>query len=209
MKNKIRLILLSLIAIISLGSCSSPKEPVKEPDLGQVRNICNLATLECYYHNVAKSLKPAGVGLSHIGENDRKFWIEYTGLARLGIDMADVEMKVDGTDVRVKLPKAQVLSISIDEDSLNEDSYIASQDGINRNKITADDQTQAIKKAQDDMRDRVMENESLLITAQTRAQKLIENYIKTLGESQGIEYSIDWDLDGVEPNQTGEGSGQN
>lgn len=196
MKNRIRLIFLTIISIITLSACSEKKVVENKPEISQVRSICKLATVECYYHNVAKSVKPAGVGLIHIGENDRKFWIEYTGLARLGIDMEDVTMKVGKDSVEINLPPAQVLSISIDEDSLNENSYIVSQDGINRNKISADDQTQAIKKAQDDMKENIMNNGALLINAQTRAQKLIENYIKQIGQSQGIDYSIDWKLDG-------------
>ncbi|MDD7464020.1 MAG: DUF4230 domain-containing protein [Anaerococcus sp.] len=212
MKNRIRLIILSLFAIIGFTSCTGGEKIQTKPDINQIRNICNLATLDCYYHNVAKSEKPAGVGLIHLGENDRKFWIEYRGLARLGIDMADVTMDLDGNQVNISLPPAQVLSISIDEDSLNEDSYIVSQDGINRNKISAADQTQAIKKAQDDMKEEIMNNKSLLINAQTRAQKLIANYINQLGKAQGIDYEISWDLEGLDKSEVKPidlGSGEN
>ena len=44
---------------------------INAPDIAQIRTICELATLECYYHNVAKSVKEKGSGLLHIGE-DRK-----------------------------------------------------------------------------------------------------------------------------------------
>ena len=55
------------------------KNDIKEPDLSQVRSICKLATLECYYHNVAKSNKEAGTGLSHWGGIYRscKNWCGY------------------------------------------------------------------------------------------------------------------------------------
>ena len=38
---------------------------VNKPALSQIRSICELATLECYYHNVEKSAKTKGTGLAH------------------------------------------------------------------------------------------------------------------------------------------------
>lgn len=209
MKTRRRILSIGLGLLLLLSACKMKDSEDIKPDMDQVRNICELATVESYYHNVAKSEKPKGVGLSHIGESDRKFWIEYTGLARLGIDVADVVMKVDGDDVEIFLPKAKVLSISIDEDSWGEASFIVSQDGLNRNKISADDQTLAIQKAQEEMEKKVMEDDRLLSLAQNRAKKLIENYVVKLGESQGIAYNITWKLEGPktpEPSSTEEGS---
>ena len=82
-----------------------------EPALSQVRSIWQLATLECYYHNVEKSAKTKGTGLAHVGEKERKFWSEYTGVAKIGIDMSDVNMKVDGTSVEITIPDAKWLYI--------------------------------------------------------------------------------------------------
>ncbi len=78
-----------------------------EPALSQVRSICELATLECYYHNVAKSTKTKGTGLAHVGEKERKFWIEYTGVARIGIDMSDVNMKDNRSRYNEEIEKYQ------------------------------------------------------------------------------------------------------
>ena len=100
MKKKIiTLSLIGILLISLLSGCgkSEDKEAAKstEPDIMQVRSICKLATVECYYHNVAKSEKPAGTGIWHFGEKDRQFWIEYTGTVKLGIDMSKVQMKVN------------------------------------------------------------------------------------------------------------------
>lgn len=199
MKRRVALIIISVVMIMSTcTACSEKKQAVSEPDITQVRNICNLATLECYYHNVAKSVKEAGSGLWHIGEKDRTFWVEYTGTARLGIDMSKVSMKVDGENVSVFIPEAEVLSVKIDADSLTEDSYIESQDSwLNHNKISADNQTEAINQAQENMENEVRGNSSLLLTAQNRAKALIENYIRQLGEAAGIEYKIEWIYDEI------------
>ena len=192
MKRLVLLVLLVLCGII-LGSgsgCSNGKKAINQPDITQVRSICNLATLECYYHNVAKSEKTAG----SFAEIDRKFWIEYTGIAKIGIDMSEVDMKIDGEKITVVLPPAKLLSIDISENDLNESSYILEEDTwfFTKNKITAEDQTNAINNAQSTMAESVKNNTSLLLNAQSRAQDLIENYINQMGEISGINYTIEW-----------------
>ena len=185
-------ILVVMLTVVLMGCGKQETVQIPEPKIEQVRSICNLATVQCYYHNVAKSEKKAEKGLTHIGEKDRKFWIEYTGIANLGIDVAEVQMHVDGTEVEVTLPEAKLLNISIDRETLNEDSYISSADGLNKNEITAEDQTAAINQAQQEMQKTVEANTTLLLNAQNRAKKLIENYIVQLGEAAGVEYHITW-----------------
>ena len=199
MKKKIiTLSLIGILLISLLSGCgkSEDKEAAKstEPDIMQVRSICKLATVECYYHNVAKSEKPAGTGIWHFGEKDRQFWIEYTGTVKLGIDMSKVQMKVNGTDVTVTIPEAEVQQVNVDDDSYNSDSYIFSEDGINKNEITAEDATGAVENARNEMIKTAEENTALLVNAQERAKKMIENYIMQLGETTGTEYQITWKL---------------
>ena len=192
--RKIVIILLSVLTASMFSGCSQRAEKAtEEPDIMQIRSICNLATLECCYHNVAKSEKTAGSGIAHWGEVDRRFWVEYTGVAKVGIDISEVDMKIEGDIVTVFIPKAKLLSTSIDEKELNEESYIFSDDSwFNKNKITVEDQMSAINEAQAEMAETVMNNTALLVSAQSRAQKLIENYIVQLGQLSNIEYKIEW-----------------
>lgn len=167
-------------------------EPIL-PDLGQIRSICNLATMECYYHNVAKSVKEKGSGISHWGEKDRIFWIEYTGIAKIGINMAEVAMEINGENVTVVLPQATLISCGIEE--IDESSFVYSQDSSwNKNQVSAEDQTAAVNQAQEDMKANVENDTALLASARDRAKKLIENYIEKLGEVSGVEYTITWEL---------------
>lgn len=193
-KSKVIIVLVSILNMLIFSGCSkqNTERDIKEPDISQIRNICNLATLECYYHNVAKSVKTAESGITHIGEKDRTFWIEYTGIARLGIDMSKVKMVIEGENVEITLPEAEVLSLTIDKETLGEDSFISSDDGLNKNKITANDQTQAINEGQNKMEETVKNNSLLLLRAQDRAKMLIENYINQLGEVAGVTYNITW-----------------
>ena len=205
--RKYRIIMILCVMSLFLVACTNKNDKTKvkmeetqemetadvlEPDLAQIRSICDLATLECYYHNVAKSEKPAGTGIWHFGETDRQFWIEYTGTVKLGIDMSKVQMKVNGTDVTVTIPEAEVQQVNVDDDSYNSDSYIFSEDGINKNEITAEDATGAVENARNEMIKTAEENTALLVNAQERAKKMIENYIMQLGETTGTEYQITW-----------------
>lgn len=192
MIRKIVLIGFMCMTVLLMCSCSAEKEVTNEPEITQIRSICKLATLECYYHNVAKSVKTAGEGIAHWGEKERKFWIEYTGVAQVGVDMSKVTMEIEGTNVIISIPDAELINISVEESTLNEESYISSEDGLNSNKITAEDQTTAIENAQKEMEESVKNNSALLLSAQSRAKDLIKNYIDRLGEVSGVEYEITW-----------------
>lgn len=187
-----------LLCTVLLGGCSvgeGQKESAKQavsPDINNIKQICSMATLKCYYHNVAKSTKTAGTGLAHIGERERKFWIDYTGVAEISYDISRIRMEQDGTDIIITLPPPDV-ECTVDPGSWDERSYVISKDSfLQSNPITADDQTQAIQDAQNTMRASVLSNSSILTSAETQAKKLIENYIDKVGEKTETEYNVIW-----------------
>lgn len=203
-RKLILFILLSIIMSIS-GCADNPsggtqtdmpategKTVTNTPQLDRMKTICELATLECRYHNVAKSRKEAGSGLSHFGEKDRIFWIEYTGIAEISFKAEELEMEQNGTTITITLPEPRI-SCKVDSDSWTKDSYVISDDQwIQKNPITADDQTQAIHDAQVAMENNIINNSSLLDTAKQQARKLIENYINQIGEATGVNYTVNW-----------------
>lgn len=183
--------LLSLTLIACLfSSCSSKKDSLKE---NQIKAICELATVECYYNNVSKSTQHKGSGITHVLEKDRDFWIEYEGFAKIGIDMNSVDMKVNKNEVIVKLPSAKLLDLGIREDTLNSDSFIIEGDSlINKNKITAESQQKAITEAQAKMEKSILSNKALFEQAEKEAKELISNYIDKMGRMSGNKYKISW-----------------
>jgi type III secretory pathway component EscV len=196
MKRRIWLVTVLVMLLGMFNACGTATTTETEeqssikPEEEQVRAICELATLECYYHNVAKSTKTKGTGITGWGEKDRDFWIEYTGVAKVGIDMSKVKMETDEDNhITIYLPEAKVMNVDVQGDTLN---YIASEDGWNKNTITAEDETAAINQAQKEMEQTVKKNSSLLMNAQERAKKLIENYITQLGDAVGVTYDISW-----------------
>lgn len=207
MRRKISMLLVLVLTFSFLSACgqnsgtvtssvdtSEAEANAVKPELSEIRAICNLATLECYYHNVAKSTKESGTGLAHAFEKQRTFWIEYTGTAKIGIDMSAIKMEMNGTDITITIPPAKLLSYEVKE--ISTDDYISTEDGkINKNPISADDQTGAVDQAQEAMKESVESNSTLLATAQERAKKLIANYIEQLGDASEVEYNIHWEYE--------------
>lgn len=195
----IRLSLFVLILSVTFLSGCSKKDNTAAtkqenvPQLDAIKNICQLATLECRYHNVAKSKKTAGEGLVHLGEKERIFWIEYTGVAEISFDLNELKMKTSGTNIKITLPEPTITT-QVDPDSWTPGSYVISDDHwIQKNPITADDQTQAINEAQLAMEENLRNNSSLLTTASQQAKELITNYIDQIGEATGTAYTVSWE----------------
>lgn len=193
--RKLTLQILAVFSAITLCACAGGTSEdtagtEAEPKLSQLKSICTLATLKCYYHNVAKSTKTAGTGLAHWGEVDRKFWTEYDGEIKLGVDMSKGDMEVKGDTVIIYMPEAELLSIKPDDTSMQ--VPIVDLDSWNPNEITADDVTQAIRDAEAQIEQSIMENSTLLTNARDKAMLLIENYIDQLGEMTGTKYKIEF-----------------
>ena len=163
-----------------------------EPDELSVKNICQLATLECYFNNVAKAQKTGGSGIVHIGEKDRVFWVEYSAVATLGVDVSQVSIQVEDNMIYVFIPDATVLEkVTIVPDSYTKDSVIQDIDGkINSNEITASDITLAVDASLAALQVEVDGDTVLLGNAKDRAKVLIKDYIEKINEYSGKQYII-------------------
>lgn len=189
--KRILMIVIAYAMVISLLVSCSKNTVDKVPDIEQVKSICELATLECYYNNVAKMTVEAGKGITHWGEKDRELWIEYEGFAKVGVELSKVSIKIDENKVKIFMPKSKVLETGVFE--INSDSYYISEDGwFNKNKIDTEKQQEAVEKAQSKMEKSIKNNSVLFEQADKKAKSLIENYIKEIGKISNIEYEIEW-----------------
>lgn len=194
MKRIISVILI-MAACLALAGCASSNAANKtavsgamEPQINQMQSICELATMECYYRNVAKYYEEDATKTLWWGK-DRKFWVEYSGIVTVGIDASLVDIEVEGENVTITLPSAKVLSCKVDPDSLSEESFIVAKDSA---KVEAEHQTQVFKEAQAQIEEAASNDAALLGNAQQRVQELLENYVTTIGEFTGKTYTIHW-----------------
>lgn len=166
------------------GKSEDAKTPQIEPDQARMRAISELSVMECYYHNVAKfDQKNAEQFL--FWSKDKRFWIEYSGTVRIGVDAAEVKLESIGDDkFKVTIPFGRVLSCTVDSGSLTADSYVVDTGSA---AVTADDEVYAFQEAQ-----------KQLEANATKNTKLLNEYIQNVGSTVGKNYSVTWVLLGAD-----------
>lgn len=174
--------------VLCLTGCGKETQTA---DFSGVTSVCELATLKCYYHNVAKAeTEASGIFAKWLKTGYKKIWTEYSGIIEYGIDISQVTVSEPDKNgvVTVTMPDAQVLNVDVDEDSLGtpltDTGFLTS--------VTTDEKTTTLAGAQEAMEQQAKENTEMLSQAKARAKTLIEEYIKNVGESIGEEYTVEW-----------------
>lgn len=186
MKRLISLCLAGLCALVATACSADAPALNLTPSQSKMRAICELALMECYYHNVAKfKLEDAAGALWW--KKDKHFWVEYNGVVQFGLDFDKLSVTVNEDTVTIHMPRARVLSVDVDEASLTPDSYIVDK---NSAAITAEDEVYAFEKAQEALRNAAASDTALLAQTQNNAEELLCNYIKSIGDLSGVEYKV-------------------
>ena len=174
--------------VLCLTGCGKETQTA---DFSGVTSVCELATLKCYYHNVAKAeTEASGIFAKWLKTGYKKIWTEYSGIIEYGIDISQVTVSEPDKNgvVTVTMPDAQVLNVDVDEDSLGtpltDTGFLTS--------VTTEEKATTLAGAQEEMEQQAKENTEMLSQAKARAKTLIEEYIKNVGESIGEEYTVEW-----------------
>ena len=172
------------LSSFALAGCSSQEQ--KSADFSGVQSVAELATLKCYYHNVAKAEQDGG--LFDIGY--KKVWVEYDGIVEIGVDVSQVTISEPDAEgkVRVHVPDAKILNVNVDKDSIGDPL-------IDRGPITdatAEEKTAAFAAAQKDMEEAAQKNSAMMAQSRERAKQVIEGYVKNVGSEMGEEYTVEW-----------------
>ena len=174
--------------VLCLTGCGKETQTA---DFSGVTSVCELATLKCYYHNVAKAeTEASGIFAKWLKTGYKKIWTEYSGIIEYGIDISQVTVSEPDKNgvVTVTMPDAQVLNVDVDEESLGtpltDTGFLTS--------VTTEEKTTTLAGAQEAMEQQAKENTEMLSQAKARAKTLIEEYIKNVGESIGEEYTVEW-----------------
>lgn len=176
-------------AMIGICACT-PQE--KEMDLSGINSICELATLKCYYHNVARAEKDAQGLFKFLGAGYKKAWTEYSGIVDFGVDVNKIKVQeIDDENhvIKITIPDAEILDVDIDASSMSDPITDA---GL-FTKISLDEETVALSEAQNNMRKSAESDSAMLVQAKERAKTLIEGYIKNLSEATSNKtYTVQW-----------------
>lgn len=142
----------------------------------QILDIGELATIEYLYTNAGKfedSEKALGIKLPF---STKSFIAKWDGIIKAGVQMDQVEVKLDKTDkvITITIPKAEILSHEIDNDSIE---TLDQKDGM-FNKVTVDDVRDFDKASKEEMTQRAIEN-GILDKALENAKVIIERLVNT------------------------------
>lgn len=176
-----------LLLTTACGKAEEPALPLPQEE--QVKTICQLAVLECEYHNLAKYQDGQKVERFLWMTKGKRFWVEYSATAVLGIDADQVSMELQGDVVSITLSRARVLHCKVNGDSLSKDSYIVDKDSA---PVTAQDEVAAFRDAQDGLQKTVEADNNMMNLAQKRAEELLRNYVNSLAKATGTEYQVEF-----------------
>ncbi len=191
-RNIFLCVIMILFAVIVVKIPAFEKKKTSEVEFSSVNQICELATLRSYYHDVAGDEKqPDGLfkyGLFKYGY--KKFWIEYDGIVELGIDGNEVEVNHQNDDniVYVYVPDAKILNVTADNESMSDPIV---ETGMFTS-ITIEEKTKAFSAAQKTMKENAESDKILLNQAKNNAKILLKQYIVTVGQKIGKEYTVEW-----------------
>lgn len=187
----VAVVVAALWSALALGSCVASVDEQKEPDFSNAGYVCELTTLQVYYHNVAQAFQaPNGMffGVGDIGY--KKMWFEYSGIVEVGIDVSKVNIsQPDASNVvTITLPQAEIMDVVIVQGSLGDPVM---ETGWFTN-ITTEEKTEALGEAQNSMEEAAEQDESIKFQARERARDMLESYVVNVGDLLGEEYTISW-----------------
>lgn len=193
MKKTLVILAILIYVATALCGCGTKQsiEMAAEPETefniseNQLQSICRLATLKCYFNNVAEA-KLEGTFL----QKESKLWIEYSSTVDMGVDFSKVRLEEDGNTLIIYMPEAEVVNVS--DPQIGENSYYYSQQNLFSAKLTAEKESEAFAEAQKNVRETASESKTLLQAAKMRAQVLVENYIHQMDELAGTSHKIVW-----------------
>ena len=190
--NMIIFAVLFVIAIVIIKFPDNEEKIVEKAEFSDVSKICELATLKCYYHDVAEFQKdPDGLfkyGLFKYGA--KKMWMEYNGIVKIGNDVGQVKVEDPTEDgiVRIYVPQATILDVYADKDTISDPI----EDNGKFTEITADEKAQAFSAAQATMKENANQDSSLLNQARNNAKELLKQYVVNVGKQIGQNYTVEW-----------------
>lgn len=192
-RNKLAVLYTTAIALLIfvLAGCSQQEEQSKpDPDFSNATYIADLATLECYSHNVAK-LEDEGSWFLNMGY--RKLWYEYSGVVKIGVDAKRVIISQPDANnvVTITVPEAQIIGKpDVDESSIVE--TVSDKALWFDPDYSIEDKQEALVEAQEEMLASISNNDTLMAQARQRAKDLLEEYVRNVGDVLGETYTVKW-----------------
>ena len=191
-KNLVLVFSAILVAATLLCGCQNTEEPEAEnPDLSSNAGyICDLATLEVYYHNVARYNQESDFPLKLGNIGYKRMWFEYSGIVEIGVTASKVTISEPDENgvVTIYVPQAEILNVNLDENSITdpvvETGWFTT--------LSTEEKTEALSNAQTGMEKEADKDDTLKYQARKRAKDLLESYVQNTGDLIGKRYTVEW-----------------
>lgn len=156
----------------------NPVAPTINLDIlhSEIQNLGELATTEYLFTDAAKFSDSKQIKSWNIPFTEKSFILRWSGTIKAGIELNKVSITIDESTKRiiVSVPTAQILSYSIDSDSVE---VLNEKDNI-FNSISIDDKVRFDAKTEIAMKQRAIEN-GLLEKAQKNAEDVLTRLIQS------------------------------
>ena len=189
LKNIIIIVVIAAIFFFVGKIWPSGEEPTKiTSDLlsQQIQSISELATVEYSYTNMGKFENQATFYGWNVPFTTKSFIISYDGKIKAGIDMSQVEVKINNRKISVNVPQAKILSHEIDEKSIE----VFDETHNIFNQISITDYNQFALDQKENMEKKVLEK-GLIQEAQDKAETSIQTFIQS-SNHLSEEYTFDF-----------------
>lgn len=170
------IILILLLASFLLGAryFSSKNEPKIDNKLIQnrIESAKELTSLKYSYTNMGQFENSNKFYGYNIPFTQKKFIVSYDGVISCGVDLDKMQVKVNGKNIDIQLPKSKILSHEIYEDSLK----IFDQKTSIFNPIKVEDYNDFAKKQKKSVEEKAIER-GILTQADKKCKKAIKDII--------------------------------
>ncbi|MDU5504259.1 MAG: DUF4230 domain-containing protein [Anaerococcus vaginalis] len=170
------IILILLLASFLLGAkyFSSKNEPKIDNKLIQnrIESAKELTSLKYSYTNMGQFENSNKFYGYDIPFTQKKFIVSYDGVISCGVDLDKMQVKVNGKNIDIQLPKSKILSHEIYEDSLK----IFDQKTSIFNPIKVEDYNDFAKKQKKSVEEKAIER-GILTQADKKCKKAIKDII--------------------------------
>jgi hypothetical protein len=170
-------IFLGLLLILVFSSCSQIKDPPnKTITLHQLQEMSDMATVEIFVSRIVKAVDDP----PWYKYGDRRILMSVGARLKAGINMNEIKdenIQITGSSVRLELPAARLISLTIDPESIKEE-YIRT--GFFRSSFTNEERYDFLKQAEFQIRESI-DGMGLLEAAELNSIAFFESWLKLMG----------------------------
>ncbi|MDD3251025.1 MAG: DUF4230 domain-containing protein [Lachnospiraceae bacterium] len=148
----------------------------------QLQTIGELGTAQYYYTNMGRYENTLQLGGKNIPFTQKMFIISYDGTIKAGVAVKDIKVSLDGTQIKVSIPAATLLSHEVDMDSVT----VFDEKNSIFNGLSTADVTNFLDEQKTQMETRAVNNGIL-----TEAQKHAGDSLRTLYQALLKEHAAD------------------